>query len=463
MILRVQRALAHRRDGNDSGVAMVITIMVIAVLTGLAATAAVLGVNNLQNATRDRQGAGAQNISEGGVAQGIAYIRAGGITQLTCTVNEDYTVPVNTAASGCGNSTNPWSNPVTPFHYNAGNNSSYDVWIGVINPFNPPSSKAGTYRIYSSGTSGTGPGSRTVFEDVQVAPLSFPVGIFAANGVNLGGTGGIFSESLYSTACINSRNHITFTGTDSYYGVPTAAHSTQSVTTSNNNCSAGQSVHATSPCASGYSNAQYDQDAYGGALAGTSCASAPSQPYTTSAFTINDLKSTYGYTDRGLTAGQYATLKGIAQQQHHYYDASNPDPSFFWPCWTTAATCPNGHPPEQKPTIYIKDPGTTNPPSSFTNYTWVQDSSCSQVQPSVVLVQEGGSLTLNGGQNTTGNIFVPDGNLQLNGGASIWGSIFTANLTQTGGGTINLPSCFVQQFNPSVEEVTPIRYHEDDR
>lgn len=460
MIRLMSRALQARREQPDSGVAMIMTLMVIAVLTGLAATAAVLGISNMQNAGRDRQGSGAQNITEGGIAQGVAYIRGGGIAKLTCPVNEDYSVAVNTAANGCGNSTNPWSNPVTPFHYDTGQGQSYDVWIGVLNPFSPPAVKAGTYRIYSTGTAGTGPGKRTVFQDVQVAPLSFPVGIFAANGVDLGGTGGIFSESLYSTSCINSRDHISFVGIDSYYGVPTAAHSTQTVTATNNNCSAGASIHSSAACNATY---PYDQDAYGGPLASTSCASAMSQTYTTSKFTINDLKSTYGYTDRGLTAAQYATLKGIASSQHHYYDAANPDPGFFWPCWTTAATCPNGKPPELNPTIYIKDPGTTNPPNSFTNYTWVQNSSCTATQPSVVLVDESGSLTLNGGQNTTGNIFVPDGNLQLNGGASVWGSIFTQNLTQTGGGTINLPPCFVQQFNPSVEEVTPLRYHEDDR
>lgn len=457
----VSRALRARQEERDSGVAMILTLMVIAVLTALAATAAVLGISNMQNAGRDRQGTGAQNISEGGLAQAVAYIRGGGVANLTCTVNEDYSVPVDATVSGCGNSTNPWSNPTTPYHYDAGNGQTYDVWIGVLSPFNPPATRSGTYRIYSVGTSGTGPGKRSVFQDVQIAPLAFPIGIFAANGANLGGNGGIYTESLFSAACIDNRDKITFTGTDSYYGIPTAAHSTATVSTKNNACGATDSIHtSSSPCATSY---PYDQDGYGGPLAATSCSSATGQKLTTSLFTVNDLKSTYGFTARGLTAAQYSTLKGVAQSQHHYYDASNPDPGFFWPCWTTAAACPNGKPPEQRPTIYIKDSGTTNPPNSFSNYTWVQNSSCTAVQPSVVLVDELGSLTINGGQDITGNLFVPDGNLQLNGGASLWGTIFTQTLTQTGGGAITLPSCFVKQFNPSVQEVTPVRYHEDDR
>jgi type II secretory pathway pseudopilin PulG len=456
----LRRALTARASDRDAGVAMVVTLMVIAVLTGLAATAAGLGISNMQNAGRDRQGTGAQNISEAGIAQGVAYVRGGGVPSLTCTVLEDYSVAVNTAANGCGNSTNPWSNPLTPQHVDAGSGQFYDVWIGVISPFNPPVTRSGTYRIYSTGTSGTGPGQRSVFQDIQIAPLSFPVGIFAANGVNLGGSGGIFSESLYSTGCINSRGRITFSGTDSYYGVPTAAHSTSMVTESNIACSALSSVHALSPCSVLY---PYDQDAYGGSLTATTCALSPGQAYTSSKFDLNMLKATYGYSARGLTATQYATLKGVALSQHHYYDASSPDPGFFWPCWTTAATCPNGKAPELKPTIYIKDPGTTNPPTNFTGYQWVQNSACTAVQSSVVLIVESGALTLNGGAITTGNIFAPDGNLQLNGGASVYGSIFTQNLTQTGGGTISLPPCFVQQFNPSIQEVTPVRYHEDDR
>lgn len=456
--MRTTAGLRRRLAQPDAGVAMVVTILVIAVLTGLGASAAVLAISDQQNATRDRQGAGAQNISEGGLAQGIAYIRGGGIPTLTCTVNPDYSVAVNPSAAGC-TSSNPWSNPTTPFHYDAGSGQSYDVWIGILSPFSPPTTRSGTYRIYSSGTSGSSPGKRVVFEDVQVAPLSFPVGIFS-NSVNLGGTGGILNESLYSTGCIDSRGAILFQGTDSFYGVPTAAHTTSSVTTSNGKCSQAFSIHSSGACNALY---PYDQDAYGGSLAGTPCAAAAGQVFSTSAFTLADLKATYGYTDRGLTAAQYATLKGVAQSQHHYYDASSPDPSFYWPCWTTAALCPSGHVPELKPTIYVKDPGNTNPPTNFSGYQWVQNLACTAVQPSIVMVDESGSLTLNGGQLVTGNVFVPDSTMTMQGGASLWGSIFTNNLIVTGGGTIQMPPCFVQQFNPSVSEVTPIRFHEDDR
>ena len=71
---------------NESGAALITTIGIIAVLTILSVAVADLSLNNLRNATRDKQSNSALATSEAGVAEAIEFIRSGriGLSALNC-------------------------------------------------------------------------------------------------------------------------------------------------------------------------------------------------------------------------------------------------------------------------------------------------------------------------------------------------------------------------------------------
>jgi len=270
------------QSGRDGGAAMIIVLTVVAIIAALGSTAALLAANNLGSARSDRQGGVAENMSEAGVAQAIAYIRNAGVGRLVCSPScnpasgqPDWGQGPN--ISGAGPNASIAADASYGHLVTRASGQQYRVWIERVAPLAPPTTKIGLYAIHSLGKfngSASGTGTRILSVDVNVSPYTYPIGVFA-HTVQAGGNGGIHYESLFSDSCIQGRQFETFQGTDAYYGVPAAAHSSDVIVSKQNDaCTSSTSIHTASSGASLPCNTAYpdDTDHYGNALtAGGAC------------------------------------------------------------------------------------------------------------------------------------------------------------------------------------------------
>lgn len=438
-----------RRD--ERGVAMVTVLLVTAVLTALGVTVTQVSLSNLGNAGRDRVAGGALGAAEAGVTRAISYIHQNNTNIISCSP---------TCAS------NPWGNSAAPKSLTFPDGRKATVWIETIQPYMPPTYKAGTYKIHSVGTAGSGPGKRTLEVTIEVKPLNFPLGIYTRYKLNNGGTGAVFNTTVLSHECIDSRDKLTFSGIDSYYGIPAAAHSTAYITRANlqacdNNLgnvwtNDARAIHraAVGTCSPEF---PYDQDnaPLGGTFpAGSSCTTAANQYTSSSLFTPEMLKAEpYNYLPRGLKDSDYALLKARAQALGLYFTGT---PSST--AWPNAATIPN-------PVIYFKIPAgqKITLQGELNTYGWTNDASCLLAHPSLVLVVEGGDLQLNSNARIAGAVFVPDGNMVYNGGAQLVGTVFASKLHFTGNASVSLNDCYTRGTPGGVLDIKPLRFREVDR
>lgn len=440
----MKNLMSRLRDSirGETGSAMVVTLLVMVVLTGMGTVVFIIGTNNIQNAGRDRLAAGAFGASEGGVAQGLSFIRTAGITSLKC---ED---PPQ-AGTDC---TQLWGS-ANPKVINLANNRQFTTWIQRVQRFNPPTVKVGTYRIHSTGTAGTGPGKRLVDVTVNVAPFRYPIGVYA-DTITDAGTPRLRKESMFSQGCITGRDKITFVGTDPYHGIPAAAHSTQYINTKvNGACSAGNNDNIHRPSNPGVCNVTYrnDQDRQGGDLTSTPCYGSP---YPTSSFFDLDALRAYGYDQpRGLTDAQYAQLKTMAQEQGTYFtNTSFPEPL---------------NPPPYLNAVYYFNlkpgGGTLSVQDEFNAF-----GSAYCGERSIVIVVEGGDMQVNAGSDFVGAIFVPDGNYRGNGSALTTGTLFARSIDKLNG-TADFtlegptPTCFFDNFPGGLMDVSVAKFREVDR
>lgn len=444
-------SLMERMRRDEGGVAMVTVLLVSSVLTALGITVTQVALSNLSNAGRDRVAGGALGAAEAGVTRAIAYINQHNTNALSC-------------SPSCG--ANPWGNSGSPQVVSLPDGREASVWVEVIQPYQPPTYKIGTYKVHSVGTAGAGPGKRTLEVTIEVKPMAFPLGIFTRDKLDNGGTGSVFGESVLSDSCIDNRDKLTFNGTDAYYGIPAAAHSTKYITTANepggcqNNLASvrtsdNKAIHraAVGTCNSSY---PYDQDntPLGGPFpAGSACTSAPNQYTSSSLFNLDVLKDEpYNYLPRGLTDAQYQLLRARAQSMGTYYTTNHP------PSWPSAATSSN-------PVLYFKIPAGTEVSiqGELSSYAWHDDPSCVSEHPSAVIVVEGGDLRLNASATISGAIFVPDGTMTYNGGAKLVGTVFAKQLKMTGNSQISLNDCYTRGTPGGVLDIRPVRFREVDR
>ena len=383
----------------------------------------------------------------------------------------------------------------------------FAVWVGTIQQYTPfheniPNSGSAVYRIHSTGLAGNGPGARSVVVDVQVKPAAFPIGVYA-DSFDSGGTFGVNHESLFSKGCINHRETdtyttdstgtssgtvpastgggggISFSGIDPQYDQPAAAHAVGQVTQSNTGCTTGSSSSASQanvhdPGKFGVCNAPgstspknmpdyFDQDSQGGDLTGTPCYQVWQDPATgkayptTSKFTMGDLQKV-GYRPGGLSPGEYANLRSLAQSMNTY----TKDPNFN-PYSALAATGVtnavvyydlNGGTAKLKPNMI---------PSDFFR-ALNDDPSCTTLTNLVVVV-DNGNLSYNtsgstGGSPLVASFFVPHGYYDGQGGASIIGTLFAQTVSGTGTQNWYLDKCFVSNPPGPVQNVKVLNYRQ---
>lgn len=433
--------LFRRINDEDTGVAMITVIFLVAMLTAIGILMVEVSTRNVMNAGSDRVATSALGAAEAGVAAAEGYLNQANPQTLAC-------------SPSCGAS-NPWGeqSPAGQEKLTFPNGSA-SVWISVLSTF---SQRVGTYKIHSIGRNSVG--VRTIEQTVTVTPFNFPIGIYVDHKIDNGGTASVTNESVFSQDCIDQRDHIHFSGIDPYYNIPAAAHSAKWVTSKNLNSSScpsspdTQAIHTstTGPCNATY---PYDQDSMGGPFASAdACMTAANRYSTTSLFTYQNLVNDYGYQPKGLTDEQYAALKARAQAQGTYY---------------TTATMPTNLSPTTAydPILYfdLQPNDSLSVQNELAAYAYQADPPGSCVQhPAVVLIVRGGDLKLTSSANLTGAVFVPEGTISYAGGATLVGTIWAANMSITGNANVGLTSCYASSTPGGILNVNPTHFREVDR
>jgi len=452
---------------------MVITLFVMVILTALGTVVFTVGSSNQQDAGRDRLAGGALGAAEAGLAQGLAYIRANGVVSLTC----DGPNPASLLCS------NDWG-----YNYLSSGSGGhvvalsggrqYTVWIQQIAVYSPSTGvNTGRYKIYSVGTQGAGPASRTVTSDVSVNPFGFPVGIYAEQYVRDEGAVAISKESMFSKGCIGKRGHVTFDTTANDLANPNlvpAAHSAQYISNSNiigpdtAACNAGENKNIHKTPSPGVCNTSfaYDQDAQGGDLSLTACNASsvlnPLKPrgLTNSSFDVNALKA-IGYTEpRGLPASQYAFLKQKAQAAGTYYDCIAGTPVGACSSGNLTGVILNGNTLPNAVLYARLAPGKA---LSIGAGTLLNYGAAFCGSRSVLIIVEGGDLDVNSALDAVTSMFVPDGVFHGNGTASIIGSLFAQQAFLNGNISFSLNACFFANFPAGALSASPFNFQEVDR
>ncbi|MGI8426706.1 MAG: pilus assembly PilX family protein [Actinomycetota bacterium] len=453
-----------RKTRSEQGSAMIMALFMMVVLTGLGTVMFNIATSNQQDSGRDRLAGGALGVAEAGVAQALAFMRTNGVSTLTCD-------GPNPASALCGND---WGynfvSAASGGHVvNLTGGGQYRVWIQRLAGYAPNAGvTTGSYKIFSVGTLGAGPASRTITTQVSVKPFSFPIGIFAEDYVQHGGNVDVASISMFSKGCVFKRDRVTFSGAIdlAHPGLKPGVHSAKWISTANGNndasCSSTSIKNIHKPPIPGVCNATYpyDQDKLGGPLTALNAACYPN--LTTSHFDENALK-TYGYVDpRGLPANQYAELKATAQAAGTYYN-----------CSSGPACSPNLNGvsnPNAVLYVHLGAPGTNTGRSvTFGPGDLVGYGAAYCGTRSLLIVVEGGDLHMNNNLDIVGAIFAPDGFVHVNGGAKILGSLFAKQLQVNGDaaftlmGPANNDHCFFDNPPAGTLNVSPFNFQEVDR
>lgn len=430
---------------------MLTVFLVGTILTGMGLALARTSLANLDNAGRDRVGSSAMGLAEAGVAAAIDHLRGSGVRHIcqSCTAGWNVSAPM-----------------VLTFQ-----RGTVQVTIAEVERYRPPTVRVGRYTIRAvASTTGGTPGKRTVEQTIDVRPFAFPLGVYTAAKVNLGGNVEIQQESFFSGECIDSRGKMTFvpgpggSWIDPYNGVPAGARSASYITDTNSNvCSSNLqqvrakdegAVHRTNTCHETY---WADQSALGGPFTSGSCAAktAGTGDYATagSGFSMDVLRDRYGFVPRGLTDEQFAMLKARARAAGTYFPAGT---AVTIPAVSTVPGSAGFN-----PVVYVEGQDLSLG-TEFNGYEWVDDLGCVNLHPSVLLIIERGDLKLGSSTRYTGNVFVPDGDVSFSGGAQLTGTVFAKNLKFVGGGRIGLNDCAAASTHGALLSIEKRHFREID-
>ena len=464
---------------SDAGSALILTLMVMALITGLATTVAVVTINNLQSSVKAQSAGSALNAADAGVAQAMAYLRANGVRDLRCSPT-------------C--STNPWGNSTTPMSVTVGGvaGQAYTAWIEPVAAY--PANVPGLYRVHSTGRAAKS-AARTVTVEVAVTSTDLPVGIFART-ISGGGTASVARQSIFSTGCVYNRSKISLAaGMDVAYGIPVGVHSSQIITDSNGSgqfCpTTNRAIHRSGnrnqnplPCNSVY---PYDQDKLGGSLVSPPSACASTQttypakygPQNLDGVSGNEVEgsfikddatmlSLFGLRTPVLSQVQIDQLRATANLQGNLMTTSNPpSPGNVWD-------------PSQGGTISNavlffdlqgSEFGSTvdlNKIINFGRAANISDSDPACQTKSLVIVIVGGNARLNSNQSLFASLFLtspaPYGQVtKANGTSNFIGTMFADSINLVGTTDLSLDSCFIANLSPALLGLSAEDYREEDR
>jgi hypothetical protein len=464
------------QEPRDRGSAMVITLMVLALVTALSTTVAVVTIDNLIGSRRAQQAGAALAAADAGIAQAMSYLRNNGVRDLKCTAAAP-------AAAAC--TANDWgSGKQISVNLPGASGQSYRVWIEAVRPF--PTYDPGTYRIHSTGTA-AGPASREVVTDVSVTTAPVPKGIFART-INGGGDAAVARESIFSTGCVYNRSKIQMSGIDVAYGIPVAVHSSQIITDSNGTgqyCpNTDKAIHRDkwgnpTPCSTAsdpLKDYRYDQDSFGGDLSSTTCASVQSNypayygPKNLDGTAGNDVHGSYikddatlftlfGIRSPALTQSQVDQMKTIAQAQGNYWNSATG--------WSS--------PDEPNAVMFFDLKGSSvgatvdlNDITGFGRIANVAATDAACTTRSLIILVEGGNVKLNSNQQLAASVFLLSGApygqvLKANGTSNFIGTIYADTVNLTGTADLSMDTCFLSNVSPALLDFNLGGYRELDR
>lgn len=439
---------------NDSGAALLTVIMMLALVSALTLSLAVVTTTNLGSAKLAQQSGAALNAGDAGVAQAVSYMRENGVKTI------------NDCSPTCAS--NPWGNKNDPAKVTipGKGGQKFEVWIQPLVKY--PANKVGYYRIHSKGIAG-GPAGRVIEMDTEVTSIKVPIGVMA-DSVNGGGNAEVHREAILSTGCVYKRSKIEFEGNDIAYGIPASVHTSQLINDdqgSGKYCpSSNKLIHPkTGTPATRYCNITYpfDQDSNGGDLTGTSCYRRHNGTYPETSLIEDDAdlfkKFNISSYPQIFTQAQLDQLKTIASSQGNYYT----DATY------TAPTAPNS-------VMYFdlakSDPGGMvnlnglSPTWSRATGLAASDSACAP--KSLIIIIEGGNARLNSNSTVFASTFLlskdPYGNVtKANGTSTYIGTMYANNLDLTGTADLHMDECFIANPSPALTQVRTFNYREVDR
>jgi hypothetical protein len=433
-------------------------MMMLALISALTLTVAVVTTNNLVSARLSQQAGSALNASDAGIAQAMAYLRQGGI--------RDFRICGTTCANV------PWgtANPKT-VTINGRAGQAYTVSIRVTAPYTAV--KPGTLEIRSTGTA-AGAARRTVAVDVAVEPIPMTFGV-VAESFDAVGNAGVHNESVFSTGCVTKRDHLAVTGFDSAYRVPAGVR-TPDIISNGNGCSDSSSIHAGNPCSTAF---PYDEDKRGGPLGSSTCADKAHTDYPTQPQFTTPTDPLYKYPQTSIstdptsifskyrprrppfTQAQLDQLKAIAISQNNYYTSAS-----GWSAPTATDSVLYFDLTATNPGADVNLNGLDAPPWDRPINLAASDSNCPS--RSLLVIIEGGDASINSNSQVAGSIFLISDGLygnftKLNGGAALTGNIFANNIRQNGTSDMYLDGCFLANVSPALTTVRTLNYRELDR
>ena len=478
------------RPPADEGSALVITLLVMALVTGLATTVAVLTIDNLQSSWRAQQAGSALNAADAGVAQGMAYLRSNGVRAFACSPD---------CPSGWGSADHPAGETLP-----GRTGEAYKAWIEPLAAY--PANDPGRYRIHSTGTA-AGAASRTVSVDVTITMSQLPRGIFARS-ISGGGSASVTNESVFSTGCVSNRKQIAMVKgqIDLAYGIPVAVHSSRYITESNNAdryCPSTDNklIHrgngsTSKPCNPDY---PFDQDALGGSLAGTACETA-AQALSSEAKAAYDryygpkdldgdrvpddvngsflkddnaLFELFGLKDPPLSQSQIDQLRSMAQEQGNYFTSAEFSATPAADRWSVPDESNavmffdlSGQPTNDRTIVLNPLDGTRFDPTTWTGEP--NTNGCPHEPRSLVIVVEAGNVKFNANLDLAASLFLTSGTpygqvLRANGTANFLGTIYADTVNLVGNVDLALSQCFLDNASPALLDVQVSTYREEDR
>lgn len=470
---------------QEAGIAMVIVILAVVVVTVMGAALVTSAVRDLQSSSSVRRAASALGVAEGGVQHGLVQLKVLGPSV------ERLSIPVpDKSADGSGqwmNPNDPTIPPIDkgtaeepgPYVGEVGGTDRYTAYILEIEEVDLaaiPPKRDGVYQIVVTGLDDKSrpqrPGARTVEQFVRVRTLDVPFALFAKDGADFGGNPTILNTSLYTTGDVFWRSKVTVSGEDRFYRDPTtgdplpaAVHATGVIHRGDKEDGKNGPIHpppATTGC-----EFLYDRDVNGTAYVTYDpstpvwdCSPEAIPPYDNSFFDEDELDA-LGINKEGPDPDTYEFLKDLAKQSglfivHDGNSTLNIDsddlaglPPFF--------------------VLYVEVTGSGDV-GIKTNWgpTGDPDLACSSGAYDGsfgIIVVRDGDLDWQNNDTWWGSVFVPEGEFGGTGAGQAWlvGTVYAKTIGRAGNFRIQLNECWLDQAVGPFFSVSRLRWHESDR
>jgi hypothetical protein len=450
-------------DERDTGAAMMVAVLVMAVVAVLCTTTAVLATRSIRSAG-DAQTAGVvKDLANAGLAEGVTYLRQTGATPAIDAGSNSFPSSSTGCVTHSVDLTAPDWTRASAARIDGGAQGTYAVWIEKVSA--AATGQPATYRICSEGLSGQG--KRVVSVVASYTPAgggSGPYAVYGKGELTLQSSAQVISNmSAYSEKCIDRKaNKQTIGGTDLTTGLPAAAHAMEWVLDGPgpDDCQAGNSVHNGSDSVD--ADFPYDTDRSGGPVGGDADAAGrpalSSAPWNGSTLepvgqTPDQFRAKWGLPDM-LGATSITALETTARQQGNYYYLTSSN--------TSAVATPD----ESHAVVFLDFQNHETINLAAPAMTFLDGWGTCVTGRSLIIVVRNADVEGNGNRTLRATLVIKNGGFtKLNGGFSLIGGMFGDDgLDLSGDGTVGLDACAINNPPPGgTPQVDVSDYVEYDR